>query len=88
MVVKKKKELPFPARMFAVHKPGSAHRMFGVPHGEKLPRTFLQVIVNTPLMEIAHNPTQIGVRSIKVTHLVKARANGLLNAIRLHKWRK
>jgi len=80
-----KKELPFPANMFAKHKPGSAHRMFGVPKGEKLPRTFLQKIVDTPLMERAKNPTQIGFKSIKVTHLVKGRANGLLNAIRLRK---
>ena len=71
------------AEMFAKHKPGSTHRMFGVPKGEKLPLTFLQVVVNTPIGGIAHNPTNIGVRSIKVTWLVKYRANGILNSIRV-----
>lgn len=84
-MVAKKKQLRFPASMFKTHKPGSTHRMFGVPTGQKLPRTFLQVVVDTPLMEVAHNPTKIGKKSIKVTRLVKARANGILNAVRLPK---
>ena len=70
-------------KMFKTHKPGSGHRMFGVPKGKKLPRTFLQTIVNTPIGQVAHNPTKTGKQSIKVTHLVKSRANGLLNAIRV-----
>ena len=82
-----KKDLPFPANMFATHKKGSMHRMLNVPKGEKIPRTFMQEIVDTPLGNIAHNPTQIGKPTIKVTHLVKARANGLLNAVRLRKKR-
>jgi hypothetical protein len=84
-MVAKKKKLQFPASMFKTHAAGSTHRMFGVPNGVKLPRTFLQKVVDTPLMETARNPTKIGKKSIKVTHLVKARANGVLNAIRLKK---
>lgn len=70
-------------KMFKTHKEGSGHRTFGVKKGEKLPRTFLQKVVDTPIGKVAHNPTQTGKRSIKVTRLVKSRANGLLNAIRL-----
>jgi hypothetical protein len=75
-------------RMFKAHKHGSTHRMFGVPKGEKLPRTFLQKVVDTPLGKVAHNPTQIGKRSIKVTPLTKSRANGILNAVRIGANRK
>jgi hypothetical protein len=80
---KPKRKVTWEERMFKTHKPGSTHRMFGVPEGQTLPLTFLQKVVDTPLMEIAHNPTKIGLRKIKVTHLVKARANGILNAIRV-----
>lgn len=82
-----KKELAFPANMFATHKKGSMHRMLNVPKGEKIPRTFMQEIVDTPLGGTAHNPTQIGKPEITVTRLVKSRANGLLNAVRLRKKR-
>jgi hypothetical protein len=78
-----KKANRFPAKMFSAHKPGSTHRMFGVPKGQKLPRTFLQEVVDTPIGKVAHNPTQTGKRTIKVTMLAKKRANGILNAIRL-----
>jgi hypothetical protein len=74
--------------MFKSHKPGSGHRTFGVKKGEKLPRTFLQEVVDTPIGKVAHNPTLVGKRSIKVTKLVKSRANGLLNAIRVTSRRK
>ncbi len=78
-----KKADRFPAKMFKTHQPGSTHRMFGVPKGVKLPRTFLQEVVDTPIGKVAHNPTQIGKKTIKVTRLAKFRANGILNAIRM-----
>jgi hypothetical protein len=81
--IKSRKDKSWQTRMFAAHKPGTAHRMFKVPKGTPLPLTFLQKIVDTPLGKIAHNPTQIGIRSIRVTPRVKAEANGMLNAIRV-----
>ena len=68
---------------FKEHTKGAMHRMLAIPQSETLPFTFLQEIVNTPIGQIAHNPTQIGTRKIKVTRLVKARANLALNAKRI-----
>jgi hypothetical protein len=81
----KKKNLHFPASMFLQHRVGSTHQLFGVPRNKKLPKTYLQAVVNAPLMTRVKNPTNIGKPEIKVTRLVKARANGILNAIRLTK---
>jgi hypothetical protein len=61
---------------------GLFHKQLGIPKSEKIPMTWLQVIVNTPLEKVAHNPTKVGDKTIKVTHLVKYRANALLNADR------
>jgi hypothetical protein len=83
-----KKADRFPAKMFKTHTPGSTHRIFGVNPNEKLPRQFLQATVDTPLNEIAYNPTKVGYPFIKATWLAKKRANGILNAIRLHPYHK
>lgn len=61
---------------------GLFHKQLGIPKSEKIPMVWLQVIVNTPLEKTAHNPTQSGYKTIKVTHLVKYRALALLNADR------
>lgn len=55
-------------------KKGLTHRQLGVPKNKKLPKTFLQEIKDTPIGETAYNPTRIGKRKIKVTHLAKKRA--------------
>jgi hypothetical protein len=83
-----KKADRFPAKMFSTHPEGSTHRMFGVPRDKKLPREFLQVVVDTPINQFAYNPTKIGYRFVKVTKLKKSRANGILNAIRLRPYHK
>lgn len=64
---------------------GTFHRQLGISPSEKIPLTFLQAIVDTKIGVIAHNPTQVGNKMIKVTTLVKKRANALLNADRANK---
>lgn len=70
---------------FKKHTEGAMHRMLKTPKAENLSFTFLQTIVDTPIGKIAYNPTQIGIPKIKVTRLVKARANLALNAKRIGK---
>lgn len=86
-MTKKKEEYWIP-RSVNEHKKGSLHRMVGVPASEPIPFTFLQEIVDTPIGEHAKNPTQTGIKKIKVTHLVKARANWALNLKRISRKRK
>ena len=64
---------------------GTFHRQLGISPNEKIPLTFLQAIVDTKIGTYAHNPTQIGNKMIKVTTLVKKRANALLNADRANR---
>jgi hypothetical protein len=86
-MVTKKEDYWIP-RSVNEHKKGSLHRMLEVPPSESIPFTFLQEIVNTPIGMIAKNPTQTGKKKIKVTHLVKARANWALNLKRISRKRK
>jgi hypothetical protein len=64
---------------------GVFHKQLGVSTTEKIPLTFLQAIVDTPLGSIAHNPTTTGNKMVKVTPLMKKRAVALLNADRANK---
>ena len=64
---------------------GVFHKQLGVPTSEKIPMTFLQAIVDTKIGMYAHNPTAIGHKMVKVTALMKKRANALLNADRANK---
>lgn len=59
----------------AVKHPGALHRQLGVPKDERLPRTFLHRIQGADTGDTVENPTDIGVRSIKVTKLLKERVN-------------
>jgi hypothetical protein len=64
---------------------GVFHRQLGVPTSEKIPLTFLQAIVDTKIGMVAHNPTSVGHKMVKVTALMKKRAVALLNADRANK---
>jgi hypothetical protein len=64
---------------------GLLHKMLGVPVKEKIPLMFLQAVVDTEIGKFAHNPTQVGSKMVKVTVLMKRRANALLNADRANK---
>ncbi len=57
----------------------------GIPPSEKVPLTFLQAIVDTKIGMMAHNPTSMGHKMVKVTALIKKRAVALLNADRANK---
>ncbi len=74
---------PWQNRMFKTHPPGSTHRMLGVPKGDPLPLTFMQAIVDAEVGDIVKNPTKIGFKQVKVTRYMKAKMNGILNAIRV-----
>jgi hypothetical protein len=64
---------------------GLFHRQLGIPRGEKIPEAWLRVIVKTKIMGWAKNPTDIGNRGVRVTHLVKERAVPLLTADRINR---
>jgi hypothetical protein len=64
---------------------GVFHKQLGVSTTEKIPLTFLQAIVDTPVGSVAHNPTNTGDKMVKVTPLMKKRAVALLNADRANK---
>lgn len=64
---------------------GTFHRQLGISPNEKIPLTFLQAIVDTKIGMVAHNPTTTGNKMVRVTALMKKRANALLNADRANK---
>ena len=64
---------------------GLFHKQLGVEASEKIPLTFLKTIVDTQIGKVAHNPTSVGHKMIKVTTLLKKRAVALLNADRANK---
>lgn len=64
---------------------GLLHKMLGVSPKEKIPLMWLQAVVDTEIGKFAHNPTQVGSKMVKVTVLMKRRANALLNADRANK---
>ena len=64
---------------------GLFHKQLGMSPTEKIPLTFLQTIVDTKIGMVAHNPTTTGNKMVRVTALMKKRANALLNADRSNK---
>jgi hypothetical protein len=50
-----------------------------VPKEENLPRTFLKRIVDTPIGQVARNPTQRGRKMVRVTKTIKKAANFVYN---------
>jgi hypothetical protein len=59
--------------------PGLFHKQLGIYSG-KIPVMFLRKIVATEIGHNCHNPTKTGHKIVKVTRLMKERANALLNA--------
>jgi hypothetical protein len=70
------------------HKKGSLHKQMGIPIGTTIPFTLLQEIVDTPIGNLAQNPTQTGKDRYKVTPLLHARANWGLNLKRISRGNK
>lgn len=64
---------------------GVFHRQLGIPPTKKIPMTLLKELVRTTNNHTCHNPTAVGDRVIKVTPLIKKRANALLNADRANR---
>jgi hypothetical protein len=65
-----------------VVKPGEKgllHKQLGVPQRQRIPKTLLHAIRNAETGDKIRNPTSIGKRQIKVTTLLKQRANFALN---------
>ena len=55
-------------------KKGALRAQLRIPKNKNIPCTFLQKIRKTDLGKTIHNPTQVGIREIKVTPLLKKRA--------------
>lgn len=58
---------------------GLFHKQLGIPIKQRIPKTLVQKIVKTPIGQKIKNPTKKGKRIIKVTRLLKQRANFALN---------
>jgi len=58
---------------------GLFHKQLGIPTSERIPKKLVQKIVRTPIGQKCRNPTKAGNRSLKVTRLMKQRANFALN---------
>jgi len=58
---------------------GLLHKQLGISTKERIPKTLVQKIVKTPIGKKIQNPTKTGKRTIKVTRLLKQRANFALN---------
>jgi hypothetical protein len=61
------------------HEKGRFHRQLGIPVKQRIPKTLVKKLVRTPIGNTVRNPTKTGKRRIKVTRLVKQRANFALN---------
>lgn len=57
----------------AVKNPGALHRQLGVDSDERIPVTFMRSIRGAKIGETVKNPTEIGVRKIRVTPTLKRR---------------
>ena len=66
-------------RVVKPEEKGRFHRQLGIPTSERIPKTLVQKIVRTPIGQKMRNPTRTGERSLKVTRLMKQRANFALN---------
>lgn len=60
---------------FSYHKKCSLHRQLKIPCEVKIPITLLRKIKGTEIGLTVLNPTKTGKRRIKVTRLLKYRAN-------------
>ena len=69
-------------------KKGALHRQLGIPQDEKIPVTLLKKIKKAKIGETITNPTKKGKRKIKVTQLLKRRANLALTLKELAKKKK
>ena len=69
-------------------KKGALHRQLGIPQDEKIPVTLLKKIKKAKIGETITNPTKKGKRKIKVTPLLKRRANLALTLKELAKKKK
>jgi len=58
---------------------GRFHKQLGISVKARIPKTLVKKIVATDIGETVQNPTKVGKRRIKVTRLVKQRANFALN---------
>ena len=56
-------------------KRGSLHRMLGINEDMKIPKSLLREIMRAEIGDTIRNPTTVGNRLIKVTKLLKQRAN-------------
>ena len=70
-------------RALANRKKGVLSRQLGIPEEDNIPVTLLKAIKHTDIGEMVHNPTTKGKRWIKVTRLLKRRANLALTLKRL-----
>jgi hypothetical protein len=66
-------------KAFASHPKGWLHKLLHVPVDERLPRTFLQNIEVTEIGREAFNPTDTGIKHIKVTRPLKRSVVAVLN---------
>lgn len=64
---------------------GALHRQLRIPENKKIPVTLLEEIMDAEIGETIINPTKTGKRKIKVTKLLKQRANPVLTVRRLKK---
>jgi len=64
---------------------GALSRQLGIPEKENIPVTLLRKIVNAAIGDTIWNPTMKGKRWIKVTKLLKRRANLALTLKRMRK---
>jgi hypothetical protein len=55
-------------------KKGALRKQLGVPKSKKIPKTLIRKITATEIGSEIKNPTEIGKEKIKVTRLLKKRA--------------
>lgn len=61
----------------------SLHKMLKIDCEKKIPITLLEKIRKTEIGDTAHNPTQTGAKTIKVTKKLKMKSVAALNARRV-----
>lgn len=66
-------------RVVKPEEKGLFHKQLGVPVKQRIPKTLVKEIVETPIGKKVRNPTKIGKKSMKVTRLMKQRAVFALN---------
>lgn len=66
-------------------KKGTTKRQLHIPTGKNIPFGLLEEIKNTEIGKVAHNPTDVGEKSYRVTPLMKQRAVSSLNLKRIGK---